>query len=593
MDLQNLENYPVYILNVMPELTEESNVQQPQQMTSGELISYNFYVPNVDHQVPILNAESVPPIVSHTNITKSIKKLTFDKTIHHLAVKNNQSIEPHIHRNSEKSDLSLLIKDEDIHNGNNKIMKYDPATDTNVIIHLVRPTDLEPNCNEIKVPKRGRPRKVISELSESKTKLDESSIQNKAEDIIEYPLISTKSGRLCKPPKHFLNGENAMETKKNQFLEVGNNEFIGRKKVKYSVKSDFVCGGCGKTYLGHKRMQEHFERFPTHKMKTGEKQVDSELQDIFQNLNETPINIDVIYSKKETHTQTEVLKNQHCAYIKSKKNLQFHLKQIMKHLKKTNLIKSLSGTISVWDLLSSILENDGLQGFTKELNTLIINLRSLSKSLKFVSNCESNSIDNSQMFLDDSLGHLFGLPKGSYCLKDTQNDYEMQQESNVWAIGSTKSIEPEVSVPQNLNHHSSPIHLNLFDSQSSKVDFLLSSSMEESILCDENQAVLESVDGLVSERLRTMSDHLHSNVPIIDYPIASTSSASNASQPDSFMGHGVYEVFTNDLNLVPTSTEEFIKSLEQFEPLNDSDNALSTETRMLDFADLQHTFHTS
>lgn len=37
-------------------------------------------------------------------------------------------------------------------------------------------------------------------------------------------------------------------------------------------------------------MQEHFERFPTHKMNTDEKQVDSELQDIFQNLNETPIN---------------------------------------------------------------------------------------------------------------------------------------------------------------------------------------------------------------------------------------------------------------------------------------------------------------
>jgi len=84
----------------------------------------------------------------------------------------------------------------------------------------------------------------------------------------------------------------------------------------------------------------------------------------------------------------------------------------MKHLKKTNLIKSLSGTISVWDLLSSILENDGLQGFTKELNTLIINLRSLSKSLKFVSNCESNSIDNSQMvtFIKYLIGmHLFNL----------------------------------------------------------------------------------------------------------------------------------------------------------------------------------------
>lgn len=59
------------------------------------------------------------------------------------------------------------------------------------------------------------------------------------------------------------------------------------------------------------------------------------------------------------------------------------------------------------------------------------------------------------------------------------------------------------------------------------------------------------------------------------------------------MSHGVYEVFTSDLNLVPTSTEEFIKSLEQFEPLNDNDNALSTGTRMLDFEDLQHTFHTS
>ncbi|XP_026808721.1 uncharacterized protein LOC113550949 isoform X2 [Rhopalosiphum maidis] len=480
-----------------------------------------------------------------------------------------------------------------MHNGNNKLIKYDPATDTNVIIHLVRPTDLEANCDEIKVPKRGRPRKIVSDLSKNETKLGESSKQIKPEDIIEYPLTSTKSGRLCKPPKHFLNGESTMETKKNSFLIVDNNDIISRKKVKYNVKSDFICGGCGKTYLGHKRMQEHFEKFPTHKINTAEKQVDSELQDIFENLNETPINSNIINSKKETHTQTEVLKNRHCAYIKTKKNLQFHMKQIMKHLKKTNLMKSLSGTISVWDLLSSTLESDGLLAFSKELNTLIINLRSLSKSLKFVSNCESNSIDNSQMFIDDSLGHLFGLPKGSYCLKDIHNDYEMQQESNVWAIDSTKSIEPEVSVPQNLNRHSSPIHLNLFDSQSSKVDFLLSSSMEESILCDENQAVLESVDGLVSERLRTMSDHLHSSVPIIDYPIASTSSAPNVSQPDSFMSHGVYEVFTNDLNLVPTSTEEFIKSLEQFEPLNDTDNTLSTETRMLDFEDLQHTFHTS
>lgn len=37
-------------------------------------------------------------------------------------------------------------------------------------------------------------------------------------------------------------------------------------------------------------MQEHLERFPSHKMNTVEKQVDSELQDIFQNLHDTPIN---------------------------------------------------------------------------------------------------------------------------------------------------------------------------------------------------------------------------------------------------------------------------------------------------------------
>lgn len=596
MDLQNLENYPVYILNVIPELTEENNVQLSQQITSGELItSYNFYVPNVDHQVPIASTECVPSIVSNTNSTKSIKKLSYVKSIHHSAVKDNQSTEPHTNTYSEKSvnDVILSLKDEDIHNGNDKILKYDSTTDTNVIVHLVRPTDLEANCIEIKVPKRGRPRKIISELIKNETKQDESSKKLKPEDIIEYPLTTTKSGRLCKPPKHFLNGENPVETKKNSFLIVDNNVNIGRKKVKYDVKPDFVCRGCGRTYLGHKRMQKHLERFPTHKINTSDKQVDSELQDIFQNLHETPINIDIINSKKETHTQTEVVKNRHCAYIKSKKNLQFHLKQVMKHLKKTNLMKSLSGTISVWDLLSSTLESGGLQAFSKELNTLIINLRSLSKSLQIVSNCESNSIDNNQMFIDDSLGHLFGLPKGSYSLKDIHHDYEMEQESNVWAMSSTKSIEPKVSSSQSLNCHSSPIHLNIFDNQSSKVDFLLSSSMEESILCDDNQAVLESVDGLVSERLRTMSDHLHENVPMIDYPIASTSSASNVSQSDSFMGHGVYEVFSNELNLVPTSTEEFIKSLEQFEPLNDTDNTLSTETRMLDFEDLQHTFHTS
>jgi hypothetical protein len=119
-------------------------------------------------------------------------------------------------------------------------------------------------------------------------------------------------------------------------------------------------------------------------------------------------------------------------------------------------------------------------------------------------------------FIDDSLGHLFGLSQGTYTLHNIENEYEMEQSSNVWTMSSpSKSVEPKTSTPQNLNRHSSPIHLNLFDSQSSKVDFLLSSSMEESIMCEDNQAVLESVDGLVSERLRSMTDHLHSDVPII------------------------------------------------------------------------------
>lgn len=40
-------------------------------------------------------------------------------------------------------------------------------------------------------------------------------------------------------------------------------------------------------------MQEHLEKFPTHKKNTTEQQVkslDSDLQDIFQNLHETPTN---------------------------------------------------------------------------------------------------------------------------------------------------------------------------------------------------------------------------------------------------------------------------------------------------------------
>lgn len=48
-------------------------------------------------------------------------------------------LRPHIKTYSEKSvdaviDPSLLIKDEDIHSDNNKVLKYDPTTDTNVIV---------------------------------------------------------------------------------------------------------------------------------------------------------------------------------------------------------------------------------------------------------------------------------------------------------------------------------------------------------------------------------------------------------------------------------------------------------------------------
>ncbi|XP_025418951.1 uncharacterized protein LOC112689450 isoform X2 [Sipha flava] len=592
MDLQNLDNYPVYILNVVPELSEESNPQMSQQINSDEPLAYNFYLPNVEDHTTMVNREIILPVDSRKNKSKPVRQSPYGKIVHNIAGNHKQNTDNTF---SEKSisDLSSLLKDEDINNDNEQVLKYDKKTDTNVIFHLVRPTDLEERPVEIKVPKRGRPRKIVSEQIKTEKNQNETS---KPEDIIEYPLISTKSGRLSKPPKHLLNGEKIIETKKNLLPIIDNDAILCRKKVKYNVKSDFVCGGCGKTYLGHKRMQEHLERFPTHKINSVEQQVDSELQDIFKNLQETPtnINVEVINGKKETHTQTENSKDRHCGYIKSKKNLAIHLKQVMKHLKKSNLIKSLSGTVSVWDLLSSNLESGNLQEFSKELQTLIINLKSVSKSLKLVSKCESSLINHNQMFIDDSLGHLFGLSQGTYTLHNIENEYEMEQSSNVWTMSSpSKSVEPKTSTPQNLNRHSSPIHLNLFDSQSSKVDFLLSSSMEESIMCEDNQAVLESVDGLVSERLRSMTDHLHSDVPIIDYPIASTSSTSNVSQPDSFMSHGVYEVFSNELNLVPTSTEEFIKSLEQFEPLNDSDNTLSTEPRMLDFEDLQHTFHTA
>jgi len=54
---------------------------------------------------------------------------------------------------------------------------------------LVRPTDLEENCIEIKVPKRGRPRKIVNELNKGEIKQDESSKQLKPEDVIQYTLL--------------------------------------------------------------------------------------------------------------------------------------------------------------------------------------------------------------------------------------------------------------------------------------------------------------------------------------------------------------------------------------------------------------------
>lgn len=53
------------------------------------------------------------------------------------------------------------------------------------LFSLVRPSDLEVNSIEIKVPKRGRPRKIVTKLNnKSETKQEESSKQFKPEDVI-------------------------------------------------------------------------------------------------------------------------------------------------------------------------------------------------------------------------------------------------------------------------------------------------------------------------------------------------------------------------------------------------------------------------
>lgn len=108
MDLPSLENYPMYILNVVPEFPEENVVQCPQQITSSESLSYNFFVPNVDHHVPLSNTQSVSSIVSLKNKTKSIKKNK--KQVQIKAGYNQQQLEFSNHNNLIFSTNQSLIR---------------------------------------------------------------------------------------------------------------------------------------------------------------------------------------------------------------------------------------------------------------------------------------------------------------------------------------------------------------------------------------------------------------------------------------------------------------------------------------------------
>lgn len=93
MDLQNLENYPVYILNVVPELSEESNPQMSQQITSDEPLAYNFYVPNVEDHSTMVNRETILPVNSRKNSNKSARQLPYRKTVHNVAGNRKQNAE--------------------------------------------------------------------------------------------------------------------------------------------------------------------------------------------------------------------------------------------------------------------------------------------------------------------------------------------------------------------------------------------------------------------------------------------------------------------------------------------------------------------
>lgn len=90
MDLSNLENYPVYILNANPEISDE--VQIPQQITFNEPLAYNFYVPNDDHHIPTSSTENIRQIASQqSNNIKSVKKLSYEKIVRDTAANNDQN----------------------------------------------------------------------------------------------------------------------------------------------------------------------------------------------------------------------------------------------------------------------------------------------------------------------------------------------------------------------------------------------------------------------------------------------------------------------------------------------------------------------
>lgn len=88
-----MENYPVYILNVIPELSEEDNPQIPQQVTSGGQLSYNYYVPNVEDHAPMVNTEIIPPVSPRKMNTKSARQLSYEKIVHNAAGNHKQNAE--------------------------------------------------------------------------------------------------------------------------------------------------------------------------------------------------------------------------------------------------------------------------------------------------------------------------------------------------------------------------------------------------------------------------------------------------------------------------------------------------------------------